>query len=727
MPPHPGVRMGQVIDGGRKAYVMNILGRRVFLGLVLVAMSCNLPSISSAQTAANTGRIIGAVVDPSGAAMPGADITARNLSTNYSRKVQSDSTGRYSIPFLPLGTYEVTVSASGFGPNTQEVYLTQGSSITANAELSMEARSESIEVVAEPLYLEATAASAKSILTDVQIQNLPSNGRQIEGLLAQTPGAMIEPMCHGYAISGQKGIYSNINVDGGDYNSTFGCGLRGRSESAPAFSMEALSEFHIVRNVFSSEFGRSTGGLVNMSTKSGTNQFHGSAFFLGRDSSLAGLDPFGREALSQIFQFGGSLGGPIVPDRTFFFLAPELQQADKPVQVLYSALDNQNLRGTPGAEALLAVAPEEEITAISDSLSLINRVDHEINSNNMLFGRFDFTRTEAHNNPGSNYQTTGPSIESFTNRAASSQTILENTNYTALGQLTSFISPTEINELRFEFARELRPRSTTGTGPEVTVWNAGELVGYYGPQASGLGFGNLGFSSTDNRIQLVNNFSSIHGSHSLKAGFDYSLISGNIVFNPGSNALYLFSSFDEMLARRPTQYQQFIGTGTIDISMNLLAFYMQDEWRPLPSLTLTPGFRYEAQFNPDYLSPSTPESRFELATGIPNDTGMFAPRLGLAWDLGNNGRTVFRAGGGLFYGSSHMGLMAQSILFNGGNPDIASRIVVTNADDLTESFDATGRDLPNAPLNQLPVFLPQEINYLFADNISTDLTLRAPV
>ena len=699
----------------------------LFLLLAALAVTILLvPREVRAQSAGNTGQIVGLVMDPTLAAVAGAEVGIRNKATNYTRVVVTDAGGRYVAPLMPLGWYEATVTASGFAPSTQEVFVTLGSSIAANFKLAMGAVREEVEVSAEPLVIESTAASAKSILTEMQIRNLPSNGRQIEGLLVQTPGALIEPMCNAYSISGQKGLHSSINVDGGDYNSTFGCGLRGRSTSAPAFSMEALAEFHIVRNVFSPEFGRSTGGLVNMSTKSGTNIIHGSAFFLGRDSSLAAKDPFERESLSQIFQFGGSLGGPIVRDRTFFFFAPEMQKADKPVQVLYSALDNPNLRGTPAANALLEAAPEEEITAISDSLSLINRIDHTINSNNMLFGRFDYTRTEAHNNPGTNYQTTGPSIESVTNRAASGQSILVTRNYTALGQLTSFLSSSMTNEMRFQFARELRPQSTMGTGPEVTIWNAGELVGYYGPQASGLGFGNLGFSSSDNRMQLVNNVSVIHGSHAVKAGFDFSRITGNIVFNPGSNALYLFNSLDSFLARRPAQYQQFIGSGTVDMGMNLLAFYVQDEWRPFPGLTLTPGFRYEAQFNPDYLTPTAPQSRVPMATAIPDDTGMFSPRLGLAWDIGNESRTVIRAGGGLFYASAHLGLMAQSILFNGGNPELASRIVITNPNDLTEAFDATGRDLLTAPLNQLPVFSAEEINYFFGNLVSTDLTLRAP-
>ena len=213
-----------------------------------------------------------------------------------------------------------------------------------------------------------------------------------------------------------------------------------------------------------------------------------------------------QEALAQISQFGGSLGGPIVQDQTFWFFAPEMQQASKPVQVLYSALDRQNLRGTPGAMALLGAAPEEEITAISDSLSVINRLDHQITDNHALFGRFDYISNASNNNPGRNFQTTGPSIQSITNRAASGQAVLENTNYTAVGQLTSFLSPNHINELRFQWARESRPRSTVGTGPEVTIWHGVQEIGTYGPQASGLGFGNLGFSSADARTQLVQQF-----------------------------------------------------------------------------------------------------------------------------------------------------------------------------------------------------------------------------
>ncbi len=685
-----------------------------------------LPIHLGAQSAANSGQILGHVLDPSGAAVAGAEVRIWNEATNHARVVITDEEGRYVAPLVPLGRHAVTVTATGFAPSSRDALVTLGSSITAHFTLTLEGVSENVQVSATPHAAASTDASVGAILTELQIRDRPSNGRQIEGLLVQTPGAQIEPLCKGYSISGQKGLYANVNVDGGDYNSTFGCGLRGRSESAPTFSMEALAEFQIVRDMFSPEFGRSTGGLVNMSTKSGTNVLHGSAFYLGRSRSLSARDALGQEALSQIHQLGGSLGGPVVRDRTFFFLAPEIQQAAKPVQVLYSALDHQRLRATPAAEALLAAAPEEEITAVSNSRSWISRIDHRLTEDHSVFGRFDFTESRAHNNPGSNYLSSGPSIESVTNRARSGQAILQTRNFTGMAQLTSFLSPSHINELRFQFARELRPRSTVGTGPEVTIWNAGELVGYYGPQASGLGFGNLGFASSDDRMQLVDNFSIFRGAHAVKAGFDYSRIKGNIVFNPGSNALYLFSSLDDFVNRKPTQYQQFIGTGEVDLTVNLFAAYLQDEWRPLRGLTLTPGIRYEAQFNPDYPAPGAPDERAPTATSIPDDTKMIAPRLGVAWDMDADGKTVLRAGGGLFHASTHLGLLAQSILFNGGNPDLASRIIVTNAADLAAAFSSIGIDLGSAGWHALPVFTAEQIRYFFGALREANLSLRAP-
>ena len=665
-----------------------------------------------AQSAANSGEIVGQVTDASSAAVSGARINVRNQSTNFTRGVTTDSAGRYAVTSVPLGPYEVQAQATGMETTAQQIFVTLGSSVSAPFRLSVAAKTESVSVSAQDPGLEPTRTAPRSILTELQLRELPSNGRRLQNNVLETPSTLIEPECRGFSVSGQKGIFSNVSIDGGDYNSTWGCGIRGRSESAPTFSLEALQELQVVRNTFSAEFGRSTGGQINMSTKSGGNQLHGSAFDFARNSALSMDDAFGRPSVSNIQQFGGSIGGAIVKDRTFFFFSPEFQNASKPVQVIYSLLDSQNLRNTPGAQALLGVAPEGTLNAISNSQSAISRIDHRISDIHSLFGRFDFTRALQVNNPGATALSTGLGVAtttgSTTNIALTSNFRLPDTNYTGVVQLTSAFSPSHLNELRFQFSREIRPRASQGSGPQVTVQSAGATVAQYGPPAAASSFGSLTYASTDNRYQLADNFSIVSGAHTTKIGVDYTRIAGNLLFNGGDNGLYTFPSLTAYLARQPSQYQQFTGTGSLNLTMHEAAVYVQHEWRARPGLTLSAGLRYEAELNPNYLPATAPQKRYPLATSIPNDTKMFAPRVGLAWDIGNNGRTVLRAGGGLFYAPTFMSLLAQSILFNGGNPETALTVNITDPTVLARAFQAVGINLATAPLGSLPVFAPSQ-------------------
>ncbi len=670
-----------------------------------------------AQSAANSGQIIGRVVDPSDAVVPGAEITVRNKNTNYQRISTTDESGRYALLLVPLGPYDVSAKAEGFEESIREIELTLGSSVTANFQLRLGARSEAVEVTANTSSLEPTRVPSKSILTEMQIHNLPSNGRRVLSFLLLTPtttrAVFSDQGCRGISISGQAGIYSKYNVDGGDYNSTFACGTRGRSETAPTFSLEALQEFQVVRNIFSTEFGRSTGGIVNMATKSGTNQFHGSALYLVRDGSLAAKDALDQQSLTRIHQFGGSFGGPISTDRTFFFTAPEVQKASKPVQILFSELDTQGVRNTPGAQALLSVAPEENFPAISDSQMVVNRLDHHFSDRNSLFGRFDFSRS-VYSGLNANVLSTGPNINTVTNAARSSQTVYIDRSYTTMAQWTSVLSPRHVNELRFQFAREVRPQDPVSEGANVTVRNAGTVIGSYGPRFASLGFNPVSFESSDDRYQLINNFSLIGGAHTAKLGFDFTRVNGNIFSNNGGyNGSYDFNTLADFLARRPRQYSQFTGTGSLGLTLDQLAVYAQEEWRVRPNLTISPGFRYEAQFNPDYLAPTAPQDRAPQATRIPNDTRMFAPRVGIAWNVGNDGKTVLRAGGGLFYATTIMSTLADSILFNGGNPDRAFSVVVNDPTALANAFRSIGVDLANAPLNNLPTFTSSQFYQAF--------------
>ncbi len=665
-----------------------------------------------AQSAANSGEIVGEIRDASSATLPIATVSVRNVNTNYRRVVKVDGAGRYALLDMPIGPYEVTAEAIGFAPATKKIYVTLGSSVSGLFRLAVASHTETVQVTAQDPGIEPTRSTPKTILTELQINELPSNGRRVQNNVLEVPGTLIEPECRGFSVSGQKGIYANVSVDGGDYNSTWGCGIRGRSESAPSFSLEAVQELQVVRNTFSAEFGRSTGGQINLSTRSGTNVFHGSAFDLERNSALAITDAFGRPTVSNIQQFGGSIGGPIVHDKTFFFSAPEFQYGSKPVQVLYATLDSQGLRSSPGAQALLSVAPESLLSAQSKTQAVINRIDHRLSATNTLLARFDFTHTVQINSPGSSALSTGlgvaPVTGSTSNVALTSQFILPDTDLTALTQLTSQISSHYVNELRFQYSRELRPRSTQGNGPQVTVQSAGATVAQYGPPAALSSFGSLTYASTDNRYQAADNLSRVTGAHTTKTGLDLTYIAGTINFNGGNNGLYLFPSLSAYLARTPSQYQQFTGTGVLSINQTLFAAYVQHDWRFRHGLTFNGGLRYDEELNPNYLQPTAPAKRFPAATSIPNDLNMLAPRAGFAWDVQQDGKTVVRGGGGVFFAPTFLSLLAQSILFNGGNPETAYSVNVTNATTLSRAFQSVGVNLATAPLDNLPVFTPAQ-------------------
>jgi len=682
--------------------------------IVLAALAW-MPATGLAQTAANSGQIVGQTVDTSGAAIVGAEITVRSDDTNFVRRTTSDAAGRYAVSALPVSTYEVTATAKGLESAAQRVLVTLGGTVSANVTMRVAGVSEDVQVGARNSALEPTGTQGKAVLTDLQLENLPASGRRVRSLFLLTPASQIEPECGGFAISGQKGLFTNINVDGGDYTNTHWCG---HVEFSPTFSLEALQEFQVLRSTFSAEFGRSTGGIINMSTKSGTNLLRGTGFYLFRNDALTRDDPFGRQAIGVGQQFGGSVGGAIKKDHTFFFVAPEFQWNTKPVQVLYTALDAQNLRATPAAQQLLAIAPEQSLDALSQSQSIVTRIDNRLGENNTLMGRFDYIRNRVTDNVGSVVMSQGLGADSITNRALSNQVLLTNRNdVTGMMQLASVLSRRFLNEARAQVTHEFRPWNTSGSGPEVTVKNAGATVAVYGPQATGLSYGNIGYRFSDVRYQFVDNLSFVTGAHTAKFGVDSNLVNGKTTFDAGSNGIYTFNSLADFAARKPFSYSQFGGSGALDTTMQQVAVYVQDEWRLRAGLTISPGFRYEMALLPGYAPATVPGNRFPLATSIPDDKELIAPRLGLVWDVGNTGTTVVRAAAGVFYASPYMPVFEQSILSNGGNPELSSLVSIptnANANAVADAFRTFGIDLAGADAGNLPVFTTAQLSQLVA-------------
>lgn len=685
-------------------------------GVAIVVLGLlSRPDRAWAQAAANSGQIVGQTVDASGAAIVGADVVARSVDTNAVRRSATDAAGRYAVSGLPLGVYEVKATARGFESAAHEAVVTLGGTARVNFAMTVAGVSEDVQVGAHDASLEPTGTQGKAVLTDLQLRNLPAAGRRVRSLFLLTPSTQIEPECGGFAIAGQKGLFTNINVDGGDYTNTHWCG---HVEFSPTFSIEALQEFQVLRSTFSAEFGRSTGGIINMSTKSGTNQLRGTGFYLLRNDAMTKDDPFGRQAIGVGQQFGGSAGGALRADRTFLFVAPEVQLNTKPVEILYTALDAQNLRASAAARQLLAVAPEQTLDALSQSQSVVTRLDHHVSDRHTIMGRLDFIRNRVTDNVGSVVMSQGLGADSITNRALSNQVLLTNRNdVTGMIQVSSVLSPRFINESRAQITHEFRPWNTSGAGPEVTVRNAGATVAIYGPQATGLSYGNIGYRFSDVRYQFVDNLSFVSGAHTAKFGVDSNLVRGRTTFDAGSNGIYTFNSLADFAARRPFDYRQFGGSGSLDTTIHQVAFYVQDEWRLRPGLTISPGLRYEMAYLPDYKPATVARNRFPRATGIPDDKDLVAPRLGLVWDPTNSGTTVIRAAGGLFYASPYMPVFEQAILSNGGNPELSSLVIIpttTNANAVGDAFRTFGLDLAGAGAADLPVFTAAQLNQLVA-------------
>lgn len=686
---------------------------RVIAGMCLAFWGLAIaPGRAAAQGAGSGGQIVGQIADPSGAAIAGARITVRSDDTNMERRATSDTAGRYAVSLLPLGSFAVTVEATGLEPAQQSVTVRLGVSTTANFVMKVAGLAASVDVPA--VARDAAGTQGKAVLTDLQLQNLPASGRRVRSLFLFTPATQVEPECGGFAISGQKGVYTNINVDGSDYTNSHWCG---HVEFSPTFSIEALQEFQVIRSTFSAEFGRSTGGIINMATKSGTNLTRGTGFYLFRNDALTRTDPFGRQPIGVGQQFGGSVGGALVKDRTFFFMAPEFQRNTKPVQILYTSLDAQGLRGSAAAQTLLAVAPEQNSEALSQSESVVGRLDHRMGPHTLMT-RFDYIRNRVTDNVGSVVMTQGLGADSITNRALSNQALLTNRNdVTGAAQLSSVLSSRFFNEARAQVTHEFRPWNNGTGGPEVTVRNAGATIAIYGPQATGLSYGNIGYEFSDVRVQLVDNVSFVTGAHTAKMGVDLNTVNGRTTFDPGGNGIYTFNSLADYVVRKPFQYQQFAGSGAVDARISQLAFYVQDEWRLRSGLTISPGLRYEQAYLPGYAAASVPANRFPFATSIPDDKDLLAPRLGVVWDPRDDGRTIVRAAGGIFYAAPYMPAFEQSILGNGGNPDLSSAVTITTATNpnaVADAFRAFGIDLATAGLDNLPTFTTAQLNQLVA-------------
>ena len=305
----------------------------LLLSILLLTVLVTGSQSARAQSESGNAAIEGIVLDSNGAAVSGASITVRNVETGLERTAVTGGNGRFNAPVLPVGRYTVKVAAKGFGSAERtEVGLRVGESTTVDFTLKPEALTEAVTVTPDPEGLDKQEGATSSVITPRTVQDLPIRGRNFAEFAQLTPSVVQESDRFGLVVAGQRSINSNVSIDGADFNDSLQGNQRGGNEGVFFFPQTAIREFQVVRSGATAEIGRTSAGFINAVTKSGTNDVRGEAFYFNRNRALTSPDAFGFKGNNQQNQFGGSIGGPIVRDKAFFFLAAETELFTHPLQ-----------------------------------------------------------------------------------------------------------------------------------------------------------------------------------------------------------------------------------------------------------------------------------------------------------------------------------------------------------------------------------------------------------
>ena len=697
---------------------------RIILVFVLLA------AISlSAQTF--RGTILGTVTDPSGAVVSGAKVTVKNVGTGLERTTETSADGSYALPELPIGTYTVTITLVGF-----QTSVTTGVTVDVAGERRVDAAlktgqvSSKVEVSADQLpMVETTTNTLGGVLTAQTVENMPVNGRDYTKLIYMNPGVAGSPdeisdspgSFGEFSMNGARGRSNNYLLDGTDMNDGYRndpaineAGVFGTPSTI--LPIDAVAEVNVLSN-FQPEYGRSAGAIVNIVTKSGTNKLHGSAADYFRNDALDARNYFNPSSQPKApfhnNQYGASLGGPIVKDKTFFFVDYEGQQEPVGVVTLANvptgtgpggALQPSDSTDPSGViEALIArhpwPAPNLTQGAIPDFTmgtasvvspsfnrltSLITKIDHSFNANNNLTGRYFF----------------GDSVQSFplALTATGGQLPGFNTYTPTRVQLVSIsyvrtIGSNKVNELRYgwnRFAEGFFPADANFSPSSIGMCAATStaLCNGTAPFDSGMpiisvGDPNIGSAAqlgstsslprhrVDSNDQILDSFSWKLNKHDVKFGVDYHRTSiqqyfdkyfrGKLIFNDSTTG----NALQDFLSGQVDGGFQYFGDSTRHTFENNFGFYVQDSFRATSRLTVNYGLRWDyfgvIQEKNNLLSNITNldavNNTFTLTqVGQPGLSGLynpdkkdFAPRVSVAWDATGKGTTVIRAGFGLFF------------------------------------------------------------------------------
>ena len=596
------------------------------------------------QAAAINGQIEGTVTDPSGATVSGAKVEVLNANTGFKRAGATDDAGFFRFTVLPLGSYTLTIDASGFAQEKRSgVRLSAGTVASVNVSLSLAAVSREVMVTDAAPVVETGRTDIGTTLSANEVANLPLLSRNNFNFILLQPNVSGHPNTE-FGVPRKvnaNGFTDRINyqLDGSNNTQSDRAGIR-----LMPISNTWIAEVQQVNNGFAPEFGNTTGTVFNSVTKSGANATHGEAGYIFRRTPFVArsplLKPTDAKPELNVDDFFGDAGGRLIRDKFFWFGSFERVKRDLPQPVTVTSA-NLSALGLPSDYG-------QAIPFHQTIYFLMGKADYQINQSNRVTFRFNWFRNDSPYNAAD-----------FNQRVISQSFLFKDRAPSYAAQWISTVSTQAVNEFRFQLPKRYqRQLAFEGTGPQPVLVVSG-VANFGGSEQTGLVF-------TEKTPEFSDNFSYNWGAHSLKVGGDFRFIRDNQV-SPVF-ARYTFASVqdyaDAKSGARPksySNYTQTFGNPQIDYNSLFSGLYVQDNWKIRPNLTLNYGVRYDV-----YRVPSADSaSLFPASQKFSVDKNNFAPRLGLAWSPGKDQKTVLRLNAGLFYDPPQTDVYRKALLNNG--------------------------------------------------------------
>lgn len=614
-----------------------------------------------AQAVAGLGGISGTVRDASGASVPDATVVVSNDSKGIRRSVETTSAGVFSAPALvPASGYTITVKKNGFATwEVKDVEILVGQTLDFKVSLQVAGTATQVEVTGEAPLVEDSKSGVSQVVEKAQIDNLPINGRRADSFALLSPAVVPDGT---FGLVSFRGIAAGNSflTDGNDTTESFYNENAGRTRIATQISQDAVQEFQVLSDGYSAEFGRAMGGVINTVTRSGTNDTHGTGYWFFRNRTLNAADRYsgGVNPPEWRHQAGASLGGPIKKDKLFYFLNWETVQRNFPAlnRVINSVFTDSGGNAIIPSKCGSPATPAQCEAAINFISAQMNVVVPRTVSSNMGFAKLDWRPNERNS-----FSFDMNVMHWKSPHGIQTQAVLSNGN--ALGNngnstvedrygkasWTFVPNATSVNELRFGWFKDRLSDPAASdlwpsTGP-LYISVAGSTVGAAQPYPRTF--------PSENRFQIVDNYSWTKGAHSVKFGVDFSTTEDwmNQLYNEfGGYSYSTLTAFAQDFSgngaglRNYSSFTQQFGNPIQDIRTTDINLYAQDVWKMTSRFTLNYGLRYEKTFlpQPTLTNPDYPQ------TGYVNSPNLnFAPRVSLSYLL--NPKTVVRAGFGLFY------------------------------------------------------------------------------